>query len=277
MWAERGALPDCCVCFTDFEAAPRGLVRGLHHECDPDLSMSEWSADILKYGCCSSGWVQEFTCGWSQVGEGSNLALVGERKQKESPVSHLYFLRAVCSVALTPSHATANPDFTGLWLRKENVRVNGWQHLQTTASCLEGRCRQCICFTKIMWLQNGGQIDIYPWTGSWGKGEIFFVENNIFLHSWKILILTYRCSPEFQASLNYYFNLFSLTDLEKWNIPPSWQFLIYSVLVFLLLLPNVCLPDSLWSTQTRSIQLCLLGKTFTFYPESSRRRPYKRF
>lgn len=180
MWAERGALSDCCVCFTDFEAAPQGLVRGLHHECDPDLSMSEWCADILKYGCCSSRWVREFTCGWSQVGEGSNLALVGERKQKESPVSCLYFLGQFVlwhwlPVMLLLLHATANPDFMGLWLRKENVHVNGWQHLQTAASCLEGRGRQCICFTKITRLQHRGQIDIYPWTGSWCKGEIFFV------------------------------------------------------------------------------------------------------
>lgn len=153
---------------------------------------------------------------WLEPGRRRVQPGLGGREKTERVSCVLFvFSGAVCSVALTPRHATANPDFMGLRLRKENVRVNGWQHLQTAASCLEGRGRQCICFTKIMRLQHTGQIDIYPWTGSWCKGEIFFVENSIFLHSWEILILTYRGSPEFQASLNYYFSLSSLPDLEK--------------------------------------------------------------
>lgn len=70
-----------------------------------------------------------FTRGWSQVGEGSGLALMGERKQKEAPASCFYCLQAVCAAARAPGHGTAKPDFMGLWLRKENVHV----------SSLEGR------------------------------------------------------------------------------------------------------------------------------------------
>lgn len=127
------------------EVPPQGLVSSLcgppvgwpvhstclhclHRECK--LTTSEPCADILKRGCCFSRWVQAFTRGWSHVGEGSSLALVGKRKQKEAPVSCLYCLQAVCSAAWAPSHATAKPDFMGLWLGKENVPVSGWQHLQ---------------------------------------------------------------------------------------------------------------------------------------------------
>ena len=62
----------------------------------------------------------------------------------------------------------------------------------------------------------------------------------------------------------------------KWSFPSRWQFLpIYSMPVFLFFLPNVCLPDPLRSTQTRSSQLCLLGKAFTWYHESSRSKLYR--
>lgn len=39
-------------------------------------------------------------------------------------------IQTVCSTTWTPNHATAEPDFTGVWLSKENVHVDGWQHLQ---------------------------------------------------------------------------------------------------------------------------------------------------
>lgn len=66
---------------------------------------------------------------------GSKSSLVPARRRRVQPglggIKRLLCpVQAVCSTAWTPGHATAEPDFMGLWLSKENVHVSGWQPLQ---------------------------------------------------------------------------------------------------------------------------------------------------
>lgn len=61
---------------------------------------------------------------------------------------------------------TAKPDFMGLWLRKENVHVNGWQHSQDCCILLGGSALRMYLFYQDCVVAKGGQIDMCTWFGS---------------------------------------------------------------------------------------------------------------